>query len=51
VKKLFRFLATSIVLLGTFSNPIELKADGNPPPMCPSGKSCKPLAVQSAGLR
>jgi len=40
----------SIVLLGAFSNPVELKADGNPSPMCPSGKQCKPLAVQTAEL-
>ena len=50
MKKLFWFLATSIVLLGAFSNPIELKADGNPSPMCPVGKTCKPVAVQTAGL-
>lgn len=50
MKKLFWFLATSIVLWGAFCNPIELKADGNPPPMCPAGKACKPLAVQTAGL-
>jgi hypothetical protein len=50
VKKRFWFLATSIVLLGTFSNPIQLKADGNPLPMCPSGKACKPN-LQTVDLR
>lgn len=47
MKKLFWFIATSILLLGgTISTPLPLKADGNPPPMCPTGKmGCKPALV------
>jgi hypothetical protein len=40
VKKLLWFLVTSILLLGSFSMPTQLKADGNP--MCPPSKpGCK----------
>ena len=45
VKKLFWFLATSMVILSTFSNPPQVKADGNPLPVCPPNKvGCKPAA-------
>jgi hypothetical protein len=43
VKKLFWFLATTIVLLGAVSTPVHLHADGNPPPTClPQMRGCKP---------
>jgi len=42
VKRLFWILAMSIVLLGNFSKPPQLTADGNPMPSCPTGKvGCK----------
>jgi hypothetical protein len=42
VKKLLWFLASAVLLLSTLGNPVHLNADGNPPPLCPPGKTgCK----------
>ncbi len=40
MKKLLWIVVTAVVLLGT--TPLRLQADGNPPPVCPTGKVCKP---------
>lgn len=43
MKRLFWILATFILLFGTLSAPVQLKADGTPMPTCPTGKvGCKP---------
>jgi hypothetical protein len=46
VKRLTWIVATLLVLLGSISAPVRLRADGNggggP---CPTGKTCKPLEI------
>ena len=42
MKKLYWYLATSILLLAAIGTPVRLKADGSPSPLCPPTKgTCK----------
>jgi len=31
-----------LLLMGTLSSPIQVRADGDPRPQCPPGHDCKP---------
>jgi hypothetical protein len=43
VKSILWFVATMIVLVGTYSAPSRIYSDGNPSGGCPNGqKTCKP---------
>lgn len=51
MKKLRWFLAT-ILLLSTFSTPVQLRADGTPPPVCPNGQLATFIrSISTIGLR
>lgn len=42
MKRFLLFLAGILLIAGTLSTPIQVKADGGPRPQCMPGETCKP---------